>query len=149
MQCKQIWYIDPWEQELAEGRGWNSLSCERAQKTELHCSLRLVKSQRIVHLAPNKISILFLPLSLSFPLATPLLLSFCCRFSIYAHSLACSICQLHADVTPPRAAHLPAMATTCPALAPCTCPCPYLGQHKSQSILHNAMRAWLNGGVAP
>lgn len=22
-------------------------------------------------------------------------------------------------------------------------------QHKSQSILHNAMRAWLNGGVAP
>lgn len=48
----------------------------------------------------------------------PLFLSFCCRFSIYAHSLACSICQLHADVTPPRAAHLPAMATTCPALAP-------------------------------
>lgn len=34
------------------------------------------------------------------------------RISIYAHSLACSICQLHADVTPPRAAHLP--ATTCP-----------------------------------
>lgn len=34
------------------------------------------------------------------------------RISIYAHSLACSICQLHADVTPPRAAHLP--AATCP-----------------------------------
>lgn len=58
----------------------------------------------------------FSPLSLTH--SPPLFLSFCCRFSIYAHSLACSICQLHADVTPPRAAHLPAMATTCPALAP-------------------------------
>lgn len=68
------------------------------------------------------------------------------RISIYAHSLACSICQLHADVTPPRAAHLP--ATTCtPPPPPSLFPLPW--QHKSQSILHNAMRAWLNGGVAP
>lgn len=71
------------------------------------------------------------------------------RISIYAHSLACSICQLHADVTPPRAAHLPALATTCPP-SPSTTPLPSLPwQHKSQSILHNAMRAWLNGGVTP
>lgn len=67
------------------------------------------------------------------------------RISIYAHSLACSICQLHADVTPPRAAHLP--ATTCPPPLSLHPPLPW--QHKSQSILHNAMRAWLNGGVAP
>lgn len=48
-------------------------------------------------------------------------------------------CRCHASTCRPSSGnYLPPLSLS---------PLPW--QHKSQSILHNAMRAWLNGGVAP
>lgn len=45
--------------------------------------------------------------------------------------------------------HVPPIFRQLPAPVPPSSLSPLPWQHKSQSILHNAMRAWLNGGVAP